>query len=66
MPADISIEVTTQGIRENQRVIDFLRHLFVNEGAMIFPEGRAECVGFFVVTYSLKRAGLDIRHGKRT
>jgi len=60
------IEITAQGIRENQPVINLLRYLFVNEGAAAFPEGCAECVGFFVVTYPLKRAGLDIRHGKRT
>jgi hypothetical protein len=39
MTPDMGIEITAQGIRENQTVINFLRNFLIEEGAMALPEG---------------------------
>ena len=63
---DMGIEIMAQGIGKNQPVINLLRHLFIDEGAVAFTECGAQGVCPFIVTHAFKCAGLDIRHNMET
>ena len=46
---DMVVEIAADGIRENQAVINFLRHIFVNHDCAAIAEPRRQHMGAFVI-----------------